>query len=586
MLQANVSLHNIIEQVSREKGIDPKILIETMEQAILTAAKRAFGANREIEARFNESNGQVDLFQYMTVVENVTDSERELSAQDAKRLGLEAELGEELGFQIFYLKEDSDKARKQDNEFGELLGIKQARAGFGRIAAQTAKQVIIQRVRDAERENVYNEYKDRKGEIITGIVRRFERGSNIIVDLGRTEGILPQRHQTPRETYRPGDRIVAFVYDIDRQARGPQIILSRTDTGLLVKSFEMEVPEIYEGIVRIVAAAREPGARSKIAVTSRDPDVDPVGACVGMKGSRVQAVVQELRGEKIDIVPYDRDPARFVCNAIAPAEVSRVIIDEANGGMELVVPDEKLSLAIGRRGQNVRLASQLTGWRLDVIGESKFKVLEEQAISALASIENLERSTALALYRHGFRSLDEVVDASEQELGAIEGVGGAGNAGSLRKRAADAMERLRRQRIEAACRGDGVLVEREVLMLVRGVTSRVADLLHNAGYRTPADLSAEEDVDRLGIRTGLGMKRARALREAIADYMQNDAVGVEAGQAGARERQAALDAEAARQAAEAQARADAEAKAAADAKAAAAALAAAPAAEPPRTEDA
>ena len=273
MQEATLSLQHIIDQVSREKGIDPKILVETMEQAILTAAKRTFGPNRELEARFNDAIGQVDLFQYMTVVEDVSDPEREISETDAKRYGLEADLGEELGFQIFYLKEDTEKARQQDKEFGDLLKLQQARHGFGRIAAQTAKQVIIQRVRDAERENIFNEYKDRKGEIITGVVRRFERGSNIIVDLGRTEGILPQKYQTPRETYRPGDRIVAFLVDIDREARGPQIILSRTDVGLLVKLFEMEVPEIYEGIVRIVAAAREPGARSKIAVSSRDPDV-------------------------------------------------------------------------------------------------------------------------------------------------------------------------------------------------------------------------------------------------------------------------------------------------------------------------
>src|SRR4029079_9589814 len=223
-------------------------------------------------------------------------------------------------------------------------------------------------------------------------------------DLGRTEGVLPQRHQTPRETYRPGDRIVAYLLDIDREARGPQIILSRTDTGLLVKLFEMEVPEIYEGIVRIVAAAREPGARSKIAVSSRDSDVDPVGACVGMKGSRVQAVVQELRGEKIDIVPWDRDPARFVCAAIQPAEVNKVIVDEADGRMELVVPDEKLSLAIGRKGQNVRLAVQLAGGSLDIISESRFKQTEEQAISALQQIEGVNEQIARSMYRLGFRA--------------------------------------------------------------------------------------------------------------------------------------------------------------------------------------
>ncbi|HET6334668.1 MAG TPA: transcription termination factor NusA [Polyangiales bacterium] len=536
MQDGTLSLQHIIDQVSREKGIDAKILVETMEQAILTAAKRTFGPNRELEARYNEEIGQVDLFQYMTVVDDVSDAEREISATDAKRYGLEADLGEELGFQIFYLKEDTEKARLQDKEFGDLLKITQARHGFGRIAAQTAKQVIIQRVRDAERENIFNEYKDRRGEIITGVVRRFERGSNIIVDLGRTEGILPQKFQTPRETYRPGDRIVAFLADIDREARGPQIILSRTDVGLLVKLFEMEVPEIYEGIVRIVAAAREPGARSKIAVSSRDPDVDPVGACVGMKGSRVQAVVQELRGEKIDIVPYDRDPARFVCNAIAPADVARVIIDEANSAMELVVPDDKLSLAIGRRGQNVRLASQLTGWRLDVIGESKFKVLEEQAIAALASIENLDRNLALTLYKQGFRSLDEVAEAAEEELGAIEGLGGPANAASLKRRAENAMEKLRLGRIKRFASGEDLLGERDELLLIQGVTPRIADLLLHAGYRNLRDLTAEEDVDRLAIRTGLGSKRAQMIREGVEHYAVNDAERIADGQRQARER--------------------------------------------------
>jgi len=556
MQEGTVSLSHIIDQVSREKGIDPKILVETMEQAILTAAKRAFGPNREIEARFNDESGQVDLFQYMTLVDDVSDPEREISASDAKRYGLEAELGEELGFQIFYLNDDTGRAKQQDKEFGDLLGLQQARSGFGRIAAQTAKQVIIQRIRDAERENIFNEFKDRKGEIITGIVRRFERGSNIIVDLGRTEGVLPQRHQTPRETYRPGDRIVAYLLDIDREARGPQIILSRTDTGLLVKLFEMEVPEIYEGIVRIVAAAREPGARSKIAVSSRDPDVDPVGACVGMKGSRVQAVVQELRGEKIDIVPYDRDPARFVCNAIAPAEVSRVIIDEANSAMELVVPDDKLSLAIGRRGQNVRLASQLTGWRLDVIGESKFKLMEEEAIAALASIEKLDRNLALTLYKQGFRSLDEVAEASEQELGGIEGLGGPSNAAALRRRAGEAMERLRAKRVEEASQGDKVIGDRDLLLLMPGVTARVADLLHHAGYRTPLDVHAEQDIDRLAIRTGLGSRKAQELREAVAEYLERDASRVDDGQQQARTHQAEAEA---RLRAESQARAEAEA---------------------------
>ncbi len=537
MQEATLSLQNIIEQVSREKGIDGKILVETMEQAILTAAKRTFGINRELEARFNHDVGQVDLFQYMTVVEEVDDPEREISAADATRYGLDAQLGEELGFQIFYLREDADRARQQDKDFGDLLQLSQARSGFGRIAAQTAKQVIIQRVRDAERELIFNEFKDRRGEIITGIVRRFERGSNLIVDLGRTEAILPQRHQTPRETYRPGDRVVALLSDIDREARGPQVILSRTDVGLLVKLFEMEVPEIYEGIVRIVAAAREPGARSKIAVTSRDSDVDPVGACVGMKGSRVQAVVQELRGEKIDIVPFDRDPARFVCNAIAPAEVVKVIIDEANGSMELVVPDDKLSLAIGRRGQNVRLASQLSGWKLDVIGESKFKQMEDEAINALASIDGIDDIVAKALYKQGFRSVDEITEAADNELAAISVLGGPANAAAFKQRAERAMEKLRNERIRTAVSGEVLLSDKETLSLVKGISARVADLLYQAGYRSVDDLARETDVDRLAIRTGMGMPKAKAISDAVAVYVSNDAPRVEQGQQAARKKQ-------------------------------------------------
>jgi len=522
MQQGTVSLQSIIDQVSKEKGIAPTILIETMEQAILTAAKRTFGISRELEARYNPDTGAVDLYQYMTVVEKVENPEREIGAVDAKRYGLEADLGEELGFQIFYMKEDTERARQQDREFGDLLKLQQQRQGFGRIAAQTAKQVIIQRVRDAERDIIFDEFKDRRGEIVTGIVRRFERGNNIVVDLGRTEAVLPSRQQTPRESYRPGDRVVALLLDIDREARGPQIIMSRTDVGLLVKLFEMEVPEIYEGIVRIVAAAREPGARSKIAVSSRDSDVDPVGACVGMKGSRVQAVVQELRGEKIDIVPWDRDPARFVCNAIAPAEVTRVIIDEANNSMELVVPDDKLSLAIGRRGQNVRLASQLTGWKLDIISESKFRQIEEDAIGALTRIQGVDENLAKTMYKLGFRTLDEVLEASEQELGGIPGLGGTGNAERIKQSAFEAMEILRQENLHNALPRLGQMSERERLLLVKGMTERVADLLEQAGYKSVDQIYAEQDVDRLAIKTGLDAGRAGQVRQGVVQFVESE----------------------------------------------------------------
>src|SRR5450432_770547 len=375
----------VLDQVSKDKNIDRAVLVETLEQAILTAAKRAFGMHREMEAKFNEETGRVDLWQIMIIADllSVGAEGKEILWADAERFGLKAEIGEELLFQIFYDEKDQVKAEEQDAKYGELLKLNRAWKGFGRIAAQTAKQVILQRVREAERENVFNQYKERKGELISGIVRRFERG-NIIVDLGGAEAVLPVRDQVPRESYRAGDRIVAYVVEIDKAARGPQIILSRTHKGLLEKLFEMEVPEIYEKIVRIEASAREAGARAKIAVSSRDRDVDPVGACVGMKGSRVQAVVQELRGEKIDIVPYDDDPARFVCNAIAPAEVKRVIIDAEGHRMELIVPDDKLSLAIGKKGQNVRLASQLTGWRIDIHSESKIYELERRAKEQIA----------------------------------------------------------------------------------------------------------------------------------------------------------------------------------------------------------
>src|SRR5450432_4175479 len=520
-----MDLGTIVEQVAQEKGIDKKVLIETMEAAILKAAQAAFGPTRELEARFNEESGNIDLFQYMTVVEEVTQSEREITLDVARKHGLEAEIGEELGFQVFWHPRDAERARQQDKEFGSVLDMRQARNAFGRIAAQTAKQVLLQRVRDAERDLIFNEYKDRKGQLIRGIVRRFEKGNNIIVDLGKTEGVLPFREQTPRETYRPGDRIVAYVRDIDREARGPQIILSRSDPALVDKLFESEVPEIYEGIVKIVAVAREPGARSKIAVTSRDSDVDPVGACVGMKGSRVQAVVQELRGEKIDIVPHDKDPARFVCAAIQPAEVNKVV-DESDHRMELVVPDEKLSLAIGRKGQNVRLAAQLTGWKLDIISEAKFKTMEEEALVVLKEIDDVDEDLAKAMYRLGFRALEEIAEAAIEELVTIEGVTSEQRAQELKVAAERTMERLRRDRIHRASSQIEPLSERDKLRFVPGVGTRTVQLLEEAGYRTVQDL-AREDADRLAIRTGLGIKKARQIQVGASHFLSTEAREIE-----------------------------------------------------------
>ena len=417
-----LNLNHVIDQVAKDKGIDRKSLQETLEQAILQAAKKVFGQDRNIEAHYSVDEGVVELFQIIKVVDEVDDPNNELSMEEAKEHGLEAEMSDELLFQIYYLPKDIDKAREQDERYGDILQLKSQRQSFGRIAAQTARQVITQRIREAERDRVFDDFIDRKGELITGIVRRFERGS-IVVDLGKeSEAILPVREQVPRESYRPGERIQAYVLDVQRNAKGPQIVLSRTSPGLLIKLFEMEVPEIYEGIVRIETAAREPGSRAKIAVSSRDQDVDPVGACVGMKGSRVQAVVQELRGEKIDIVPYSEDPARFVCNAIQPAEVVKVLIDEDNFTMELIVSDDHLSQAIGRRGQNVRLASQLTGWKIDIHSESKVRELEDDARHALMALEGVTGEHIDTLWRLGYRSLDAIVNTPDEELANIPGI--------------------------------------------------------------------------------------------------------------------------------------------------------------------
>lgn len=518
--QQTLNLSMTLDAVAKDKGIERSVLVLTLESAILSAARKHLGGTRELVARYSERDGAVDLYQHMTVVDMVTQPDQEIPLDVARKMDPDAQVGEQLAFQVFYRPEDERKAAEQEAKWGDVLNLSTLRKGFGRIAAQAAKQVIIQRVRDAERELVFNEYISRKGEIITGIFRRFER-NDIIVDLGRTEAILRAKDQVPRESYRPGERIVAFVKDIDREAKGPQVLLSRGDVGLLIKLFEAEVPEIYEGIVKIVAAAREPGVRSKIAVSSRDLDVDPVGACVGVKGSRVQAVVQELRGERIDIVPYDRDPARYVCNAIAPAEISRVLVNEADHAMELVVSDEKLSLAIGRKGQNVRLASQLTGWKLDIISESKFKQMEEESINALSLIPGVTPSIAQTMYKLGFRSLEEVAEASTDELAGIPGLGGAENADRIKSSAETAMEELRQRRIREASRRTEPLSERERLLFVRGVGEHTINLLTAAGVSTVEQLHTTHE-DSLLRDTGLGLRKVRQIKLGAQTFLSSE----------------------------------------------------------------
>lgn len=344
-MEASLNLKHTIDQIVKEKGIDRQIVLEALEQAVLTAANKKFRNTRDLEVHYNEEAGEVELFEFVTVVDEVEDSYKEIELDEAREIDPEVEVG-------------------------DSLGLKMDASGFSRIAAQTAKQVIIQKVREAERENIFNEFKDRIGELINGVVRRFERG-DLIVDLGRAEAILPVDQQAPREVYRPGDRIRALIMNIRMTTKGPQILLSRSHPNLIAKLFEAEVPEIAEGIVEVKGVVREAGSRSKIAVYSHDHDVDPVGACVGMRGSRVQNVVSELRGEKIDIIPWSEDIVRFACNSLQPAQVSKVYIEEDISAMEIIVADDQLSLAIGKRGQNVRLAARLTGWKLDIKSESR-----------------------------------------------------------------------------------------------------------------------------------------------------------------------------------------------------------------------
>jgi N utilization substance protein A len=503
--EPELSLSRVIEQVSTEKGIDRQVLVETIEAAIQTAAKRTFGQQREIEAYFNEQSGEVELFQIIQVTEEVENPFRDITPQEADETGFDVQLGDELLVQIFYKPEDLERAKEQDRRYGKILKLESARSSFGRIAAQTAKQVIIQRVREAERDIIFNEFKDRKSELITGIIRRFEKGS-IVVDLDRTDAILPRSEQTPRESYRAGDRIQAYVKDVQRSSRDPQIILSRSHPGLIEKLFEQEVPEIYEGIVRIVRVAREPGLRSKVAVYSRDADVDPVGACVGMRGSRVQAVVQELRGEKIDIVPYHDDPARFVCSAISPAEVSKVLIDEGNHTMELIVPDDQLSLAIGRGGQNVRLAAQLTGWNLDIISETRLKQIMADARAALLRQNGVSEEMIDTLFTLGYNKLEHIASASSQELAQIPGFG-VENAECIIQ-AAQVILSSPQQPPASALTPHG-LIEVKLLSSIPGFTERLSQDLHAAGYTTPHNLLIETSPERVEARAGIGIKKAR-----------------------------------------------------------------------------
>ncbi|OPY83900.1 MAG: hypothetical protein A4E65_00436 [Syntrophorhabdus sp. PtaU1.Bin153] len=389
-------LNYVIEQVGKEKGIPKETLIQALEEAILLASKKKFGNHLDLEARYNEELGEIEVFQFKTVVEEVAEEDMEISI-------------------------DAAKVHDPECEIGDSIGIKMDTSSLGRIAAQTAKQVIVQKVRNAESDVVYNEYKSKKGEVATGIIQRVEK-NHYVVNLGKTEAILPVKEVIPAEVFRQRDRVKALILDVEKTQKGCTILMSRTHPNFLAKLFEMEVPEIQEGIIKVMGAAREPGERAKISVYSEDPDVDPIGACVGVKGSRVQTVVQELRGEKIDIIPFSKDQAKFVCNTLAPARVSKVYINEEEHAMEVIVNDDQLSLAIGKKGQNVRLASRLTGWKIDINSESEVEVTSKKVIDDLIGRLKISEILARILHDEYLRDPRDIAKLTPEEMNKITSI--------------------------------------------------------------------------------------------------------------------------------------------------------------------
>ena len=389
----------IADAVAREKSIDRSIVIASMEDALQKAARSRYGQETEVRAEINAKTGEVRFSRLLLVVDDVENDATQISLADARK-------------------------RNPAAQSGDWISETLPPFDFGRIAAQSAKQIIVQKVREAERDRQYEEYKDRIGEIVNGVVKRVEYG-NVIIDLGRGEAIIRRDEMIPREMFRPGDRARAYVYDVRREQRGPQIFLSRTHPQFMAKLFKQEVPEIYDGVIEVKSVARDPGSRAKIAVVSRDSSIDPVGACVGMRGSRVQAVVGELQGERIDIIPWSADAATFIVNALQPAEVVKVVLDEDSSRIEVVVPDDQLSLAIGRRGQNVRLASQLTGWDIDILTEAeeserRQREFVERTKSFMNAID-VDEVVGRLLASEGFRSVEELAYVELPELATIEG---------------------------------------------------------------------------------------------------------------------------------------------------------------------
>ncbi|WP_292898530.1 MULTISPECIES: transcription termination factor NusA [unclassified Nitratireductor] len=466
-----LELLQIADAVAREKSIDKQIVIAAMADAIQKAARSRYGQETNIRADINPQTGEMKLQRLMEVVENVEEPAREISVKDAR-------------------------TRNPDAQPGDFLAEQLPPMDFGRIAAQSAKQVIVQKVREAERDRQYDEYKDRIGEIVNGTVKRVEYG-NVIVDLGRGEAIIRRDELIPREIFKYGDRVRAYVYDVRREQRGPQIFLSRTHPQFMAKLFTMEVPEIYDGIIEIRSVARDPGSRAKIAVISHDSSIDPVGACVGMRGSRVQAVVGELQGEKIDIIPWNENAASFIVNALQPAEVAKVVLDEDAERIEVVVPDDQLSLAIGRRGQNVRLASQLTGWDIDILTEEEESSRRQKEFTERSSLFmealNVDEMVGQVLASEGFTSVEEVAYVESGEIASIDGFDEE-TAEEIQTRAREYLERIESE-FDAKRQELGVEDE---LREVPGMTTAMMVAVGEDGVKTIEDFAGYAVDDLVG----------------------------------------------------------------------------------------
>jgi transcription termination/antitermination protein NusA len=480
-----LELLQIAEAVAREKSIDRKIVITAMEDAIQKAAKSRYGAENDIRCEIDAKTGETKLTRVLQVVEQVENDSTQITIEEATR-------------------------RNPDAKIGDLIAETLPPLDFGRVAAQNAKQVIVQKVREAERERQYGEYKDRVGEIVNGTVKRSEYG-NVIVDLGRAEGIIRRDETIPRENVRLGDRIRAYIYDVRREQRGPQIFLSRARPEFMSKLFAQEVPEIYDGIVQIKSVARDPGSRAKIAVISKDSSIDPVGACVGMRGQRVQAVVGELQGEKVDIIPWNQDAATFIVNALAPAEVTKVVLDEDSNRIEVVVPESQLSLAIGRRGQNVRLASQLTGWDIDILTEQEESERRQKEFTERSQLfmEALDVDEVIAqlLATEGFETIEEVAFVELGEIAHIEGFD-EGTAGEIQARAREYLEKQESER-DAKRKELGVSDD---LAKIPGVTTSMLVAFGENGIKMVEDLADCATDDLVGWTERKKEKDAAAVR--------------------------------------------------------------------------